>query len=58
MGGFMARKRTSLLFTVSSLLTVKFTPIFCSGREKRRLWLGATDRGQRPAARPHSPAAL
>ena len=29
MWGFTARKRTSLLFTVSLLLVVKFTPIFC-----------------------------
>lgn len=30
MSGFTARKRTSLLFTVSLLLVVKFIPIFCT----------------------------
>lgn len=30
MWGFTARKRTSVLFTVSLLLVVKFTPNFCT----------------------------
>lgn len=52
MGGFTARKRTSLLFTVSLLLTVKFTPIFCSGRgQTGGLWAGAA----RPPGSPPRP---
>lgn len=31
--GFTARKSTSLLFTVSLLLVVRFTPIFCTSKK-------------------------
>lgn len=58
MGGFTARKRTSLLFTVSLLLTVKFTPIFCSGWGQTGPLSPGAARGGRAAARPRRPPSV